>query len=46
MEDHTYHRLGKAIKENKGEVAVKCDTNKTSLSEIQEKIEDQGYDVV
>jgi copper chaperone len=30
----------------KGEVAVEYDTSKTSLNEIQETIEDQGYDVV
>ncbi|MGI2326758.1 copper chaperone CopZ [Planococcus sp. YIM B11945] len=30
----------------KGEVAVEFDTNKTSLTEIQETIEEQGYDVV
>jgi copper chaperone len=30
----------------KGEVAVDYDTSKTSLNEIQEAIEEQGYDVV
>ncbi|TWT13164.1 copper chaperone CopZ [Planomicrobium sp. CPCC 101079] len=30
----------------KGEVAVEYDTNKISISEIQETIEDRGYDVV
>lgn len=31
---------------DKGEVAVEFDNNATSLNEIQETIEDQGYDVV
>ncbi|TWT25856.1 copper chaperone CopZ [Planomicrobium sp. CPCC 101110] len=31
---------------DQGEVTVEYDTSKTSLSEIQETIEDQGYDVV
>lgn len=30
----------------KGEVAVAYDNSKTSLNQIQETIEDQGYDVV
>jgi copper chaperone len=30
----------------KGEVTVAYDDNKTSLNQIQETIEDQGYDVV
>ncbi|PKH10342.1 copper chaperone CopZ [Planomicrobium sp. MB-3u-38] len=30
----------------KGEVAVDYDTGKISLNEIQEAIEEQGYDVV
>ncbi|MGK7377345.1 copper chaperone CopZ [Planococcus sp. 1R117A] len=30
----------------KGEVTVAYDNSKTSLNEIQETIEDQGYDVV
>ncbi|WKA54632.1 copper chaperone CopZ [Planococcus shixiaomingii] len=30
----------------KGEVAVEYDTSKTSLNEIQETIEEQGYEVV
>ncbi|WP_420812440.1 copper chaperone CopZ [Planococcus halotolerans] len=30
----------------KGEVAVDYDPGKTSLNEIQEAIEEQGYDVV
>jgi copper chaperone len=31
---------------DQGEVTVEYDNSKTSLSEIQETIEDQGYDVV
>lgn len=31
---------------DKGEVAVDYDNSKTSMNEIQEAIEDQGYDVV
>ncbi|WP_088006472.1 copper chaperone CopZ [Indiicoccus explosivorum] len=31
---------------DKGEVAVAYDKNLTSLSQIKEAIEDQGYDVV
>ncbi|WP_236058678.1 copper chaperone CopZ [Planococcus liqunii] len=30
----------------KGEVSVAYDNSKTSLNQIQETIEDQGYDVV
>lgn len=31
---------------DKGEVAVAFDNNRTSLTEIQETIEEQGYEVV
>lgn len=35
-----------AVDLKKGEVAVDYDADKTSLNEIQEAIEEKGYDVV